>query len=661
MAWLSDWGYRKTVPVGAAAGAGTNCQVRFKAHYNEGMDCVSQWNSGSIDTSLSGDFPRNIIIEGGYLYGVTNDQKQLVIYDVSSIDSPVMKSQTTMARRGCDIRYKEVGSDKYLFISSDSGVAVWDVTDPINPVEDNHLSLQHASEDAHVHGMFLDGDYLYCCHHRCDRFTIVDVSDPTSPVEKGYLEGSTYFNGCHDCYVEGNYAYVTNYLAGSGQYGFTVVDISDKDNPSLEGYTCANTQFSHITKKGNFVFVGSHGPSTTGWHVIDVSTPSSPSLDGSYWTADGNYGYWMDWWDANTIVAATNKSGVRYISLIDVSNPSSPSRIVEESFSGIESVLACVHVNSGRIFASGSTKSGATYYWHIMSFSVSEVYFEGHCRTDFGDVRFTHNDGQTELAYFIEEKVDGDYAIFWVKVTDDISSSDTQIYAYYGKPSATTTSNIENTFILGDDFPGSSLDAGKWDSDGAVSVSGGECTLTNDARISSKATYAGGYAILARIKTGTDTVGAWFVSFTDDPTATTNKYHDWVYYSSSLSYFRFNSGDGTNYATKDSIVPRDTNYHVFEIQRTGSADKFSCDDKVNINGDYPTNNSRYVLVRAFSADAVIYWIAVRKYVDPEPAIGIAGNEQTPTVGWTGIVNGVTNPAKVMGIDVANIAKVHGVA
>jgi len=30
-------------------------------------------------------------------------------------------------------------------------------------------------------------------------------------------------------------------------------------------------------------------------------------------------------------------------------------------------------------------------------------------------------------------------------------------------------------------------------------------------------------------------------------------------------------------------------------------------------------------------------------------------------GWTGKVSGVTNPAKVMGVDVANIAKVHGVA
>ena len=35
-------------------------------------------------------------------------------------------------------------------------------------------------------------------------------------------------------------------------------------------------------------------------------------------------------------------------------------------------------------------------------------------------------------------------------------------------------------------------------------------------------------------------------------------------------------------------------------------------------------------------------------------------DYTPT-GWSGKISGVTNPAKVMGIDVANIAKVKGVA
>lgn len=68
-----------------------------------------------------------------------------------------------------------------------------------------------------------------------------------------------------------------------------------------------------------------------------------------------------------------------------------------------------------------------------------EVYVYGHSRTDFGDIRFTDYDGITLLDYWMKEKVDGDYAIFWVKLAHDLSSDQT-IYMYYGKSDATTTS-----------------------------------------------------------------------------------------------------------------------------------------------------------------------------------------------------------------------------
>jgi len=59
------------------------------------------------------------------------------------------------------------------------------------------------------------------------------------------------------------------------------------------------------------------------------------------------------------------------------------------------------------------------------------VYLNGKCRTDFGDVRFTASDGETLLNYWIEEKSDSNYAIFWVKVPSIPASPDTTtIYCY---------------------------------------------------------------------------------------------------------------------------------------------------------------------------------------------------------------------------------------
>jgi len=64
--------------------------------------------------------------------------------------------------------------------------------------------------------------------------------------------------------------------------------------------------------------------------------------------------------------------------------------------------------------------------------SGEDVYLNGKCRTDFGDIRFTDDDGETELDYWMEEKVDSDYAVFWIEIADDLSSSNATIYIYYG-------------------------------------------------------------------------------------------------------------------------------------------------------------------------------------------------------------------------------------
>lgn len=84
--------------------------------------------------------------------------------------------------------------------------------------------------------------------------------------------------------------------------------------------------------------------------------------------------------------------------------------------------------------------------------SSEDVYCNSHCRTDFGDIRFTDADATTELDYWTEEKTDGDKATFWVKVKDDLSSQNRTIYMYYGRSDATTLSDLDRTFIFAEDW-----------------------------------------------------------------------------------------------------------------------------------------------------------------------------------------------------------------
>ena len=114
--------------------------------------------------------------------------------------------------------------------------------------------------------------------------------------------------------------------------------------------------------------------------------------------------------------------------------------------------------------------------------SGEDVYLEGKCRSDFGDIRFS-TDG-TALNYWMEEKTDGDKAVFWVKVPSIPAYPDNKtIVIHYGKSDATTTSNGANTFPFFDDFSGTSIDTSKWQYDtDSFTVSNGVARCTSSAK-----------------------------------------------------------------------------------------------------------------------------------------------------------------------------------
>jgi len=107
-----------------------------------------------------------------------------------------------------------------------------------------------------------------------------------------------------------------------------------------------------------------------------------------------------------------------------------------------------------------------------------DVYLNSHCRTDFGDVRFTDNDETTLLEYFMISKTNSDNAVFWVKVKDSLSSQAVTIYIYYGKSDATTSSNIQKASwnLAGDDFNDNSRNTTLWDT---ILINGGLINETN--------------------------------------------------------------------------------------------------------------------------------------------------------------------------------------
>lgn len=122
------------------------------------------------------------------------------------------------------------------------------------------------------------------------------------------------------------------------------------------------------------------------------------------------------------------------------------------------------HTINNRTGAGTNYQVNITANYGAGSDSTYLVFLDSKCRTDFGDVRFTDDDETTLLYYWIQEKTDSNNAIFWVKVSDNLSSSNVDIYVYYGNAVATNISDFDNTFIFGDPFDNATLDVSRWTS-----------------------------------------------------------------------------------------------------------------------------------------------------------------------------------------------------
>ena len=90
---------------------------------------------------------------------------------------------------------------------------------------------------------------------------------------------------------------------------------------------------------------------------------------------------------------------------------------------------------------------------------------DGNCQADFDDIRFVDIDGSTNLSYWIEETVNSDYCIFWVKAPSD-ATTDESIKMYYGNGTVSDVSSGPNTFLFYDDFSDNNYDSNpEWTGD----------------------------------------------------------------------------------------------------------------------------------------------------------------------------------------------------
>jgi len=290
--------------------------------------------------------------------------------------------------------------------------------------------------------------------------------------------------------------------------------------------------------------------------------------------------------------------------------------------------------------------------------SGEDVYLNGKCRTDFGDVRFTGPDGSLLLHYWMESKVDGDNAVFWVKVADDLSTNPATIYIYYGNPNATYDGDPSTVFLVYDDFERSTINGGKytyviWNRRAHVEtdeqdirpggvITSGYLKLNPDTMLYIAETLPANIAIKARVQhIGTATtrrniVGARYQYASCIPltgpgvgVAMGMIINGDQYVTPGRYIYDPQSGlSGTAIVSDTSLAPPSATWISVEIRLSQDKGYFYYQDSL---WQIVTGLSyREGPVALFSSYDIHYFddLIVRKFVDPEPSHGAWGSEES---------------------------------
>jgi hypothetical protein len=162
------------------------------------------------------------------------------------------------------------GVDTLAFVvAAGAGFRTIDASDPGSPREISALfPVADLTDVAYSRG------YAYATSALVGRLLVYDLSDPSNPLEEGAYSNSG--KGAYSVAVDGDYAYV------AWNDELTVLDISNPSSPTLVGtYEGLDAQEPQVVASHPYAFVADRTPGSQGvLYIIDVSAPSSPSRVG---------------------------------------------------------------------------------------------------------------------------------------------------------------------------------------------------------------------------------------------------------------------------------------------------------------------------------------------------------------------------------------------
>jgi hypothetical protein len=261
------------------------------------------------------------------------------------------------------------------------------------------------------------------------------------------------------------------------------------------------------------------------------------------------------------------------------------------------------------------------------------VYSDNKTQTSFDDVRFVASDNTTSLDFWIETLNIGKNATFWVEISANLTASATTIWMYYGNNAATSASNATNTMLWYDDFNRATLGSAYTIENGSWSIENG----SNLQQTTSAATYYSMFVTSLTSSTNYEMRYKWKAAGTLCDSggivrATANDTSIYLERQNTAAYL-WKRPTATNY-TYTTLTAAGTSWHDHKIQIWGTTRYRFYEDnssKINYTGVLGIDSgapglATYYTATPFRFDDLI----VRKFIDPEPAHGAWGTEETFT-------------------------------
>jgi len=263
-----------------------------------------------------------------------------------------------------------------------------------------------------------------------------------------------------------------------------------------------------------------------------------------------------------------------------------------------------------------------------------------HAQSNGEDIRFTSDDETTLIDHWIESyDQGGETATIWVEVPSISASSTETIYIFHGNGSASDTSDIDNTFLFGDDFSSALDDVVKWNTTGSPTVGSGLLSLTTNS--ADVGIWANNYAMSYNtIMESYVSISAASRSARMAATDTNMRYSDYltstygmaVWYYTDNNIYRESNGGSRTYSSLGTYSANPTDWRRFKVEYLSDSDATFYNDatSASASGDsYVPDSGDSIHPELFSCYGGSFcpgtdgtfqadWILVREYVSTEP-------------------------------------------